>query len=592
MGNALTTKEAVITLWGKVARLEDDYYKILTENNELKSEVKQLKSNLSKTVATAGFEEFRQKIRGQTTNHDIMLKNLAAQMNNRDLSKFVTTADFEQFKQATIVQMVNQDVFLKNITTQISKRDLSKFTTTADFEKFKQETKDQINNHDVVLKNAKTLWGVKNDKLDSKIALLSAEVESNFTTTNKNIQSNALKVNEFEKKLVVTNTDLNNKIESEIDHAETSWRTKNANLDSKIMVLSAEVQSDFTAINENIKSNSLQLNNLDGRLTVSNTDLKKTLQNELQKVKGDYGSKFVQYQSKSSNEYTILSKQISGVVDEQNLAKQLFASLCRNGGIFSVRSGYFQCDCSNSNFDGQFCTIDKCEYDNPCQNNGVCSVSTGKVTCDCSNSDYGGPYCMPSICDYRNRVKYNLGTLENCKSIKDLWTQLDEKSIVSIPYLGDLKHVEKLSAWKNNIKSITSRTFENNNKLKVLVLSYNNIKELSNDSFSNLVELNRLDLQKNEIEWIGETLFRNNRKLSILNLRGNKLKTIPPNVFNNLVDLVNLYLHENQLTNVLPSVFKNKMKLNKFWLYDNNLSEENKKEIKKVYGGLIKNLRV
>ena len=201
------------------------------------------------------------------------------------------------------------------------------------------------------------------------------------------------------------------------------------------------------------------------------------------------------------------------------------------------------CDCSNSIYDGTFCKIDKCEHDNPCQNGGNCIVNSEttptEVICDCSNSEYDSPYCTPSICDDDLRTLYNLGsTSTECKAITTLNLRAFQSGdyewdirypIEDVPYLGDLIYVEEINLSGNQIRQLTSRTFENNISLKKLDLSNNPIRELSDDSFSKLTELLYLIINDHQIKNIGETLFKNNWRLVELDLRNGLLETIKPN---------------------------------------------------------------
>ena len=109
-------------------------------------------------------------------------------------------------------------------------------------------------------------------------------------------------------------------------------------------------------------------------------------------------------------------------------------------------------------------------------------------------------------------------------------------------------------------------------------------------SLSKLTELEYLYLFDSPICTIEERLFKNNNKLVELDLGHTYIKTIPPNTFHNLINLELLDLQGNYLTNVPVSLFRNNKKLKYLNLENNDLSEENKRELRAVYGDLTDGL--
>lgn len=149
---------------------------------------------------------------------------------------------------------------------------------------------------------------------------------------------------------------------------------------------------------------------------------------------------------------------------------------------------------------------------------------------------------------------------------------------LSIKFLANLAHVEKIDLSQNRIESIPDDAFANNMNLKYLNLSHNQVRNIQPRAFDNLDQLKELDLNHNQLElkeqvfsslWNLEQLdlsynkitmldnyyFLPNKIMSQLHLNNNKIADISKQAFVNLNLLLDLDLSYNSITLLSPQLF-------------------------------------
>ncbi|XP_076179142.1 leucine-rich repeat, immunoglobulin-like domain-containing kekkon 5 protein [Ptiloglossa arizonensis] len=108
-----------------------------------------------------------------------------------------------------------------------------------------------------------------------------------------------------------------------------------------------------------------------------------------------------------------------------------------------------------------------------------------------------------------------------------------------------LKIVIEIDLSANNIRTLYPGTFEETQRLRVLLLNDNKLKILENGLFRDLVYLQKVMLSNNELERIEEKTFRNLPGLQLLTLDGNNLSSLKMLSFDSLPKLGSLELHNN-----------------------------------------------
>ena len=71
------------------------------------------------------------------------------------------------------------------------------------------------------------------------------------------------------------------------------------------------------------------------------------------------------------------------------------SSECQNGGQCINVAGGYECLCTNTGFEGQYCEreTDECAQSDNCLNNGICENTFGNFTCYCENTGFSGWRC-------------------------------------------------------------------------------------------------------------------------------------------------------------------------------------------------------
>ncbi|XP_077267773.1 uncharacterized protein LOC143900375 isoform X2 [Temnothorax americanus] len=133
-----------------------------------------------------------------------------------------------------------------------------------------------------------------------------------------------------------------------------------------------------------------------------------------------------------------------------------------------------------------------------------------------------------------------------------------------------LKDLHYFSVSTNNITSIESTTFQDNNKLVHLNLSVNNIKTLHRNTFANLQYLKVLDLSQNELENVPN--ISNKIGITSLYINNNYITKLMSNAFAQMPKLMDLWLGENQINEIDVEAFANLSVLWELDLSRNKLS--------------------
>lgn len=108
-----------------------------------------------------------------------------------------------------------------------------------------------------------------------------------------------------------------------------------------------------------------------------------------------------------------------------------------------------------------------------------------------------------------------------------------------------LKIVIEIDLSANNIRTLYPGTFEETQRLRVLLLNENKLKVLENGLFRDLVYLQKVMLSSNKLERIEEKAFRNLPGLQLLTLDRNNLSSLKVQSFESLPKLGSLELHNN-----------------------------------------------
>lgn len=132
-------------------------------------------------------------------------------------------------------------------------------------------------------------------------------------------------------------------------------------------------------------------------------------------------------------------------------------------------------------------------------------------------------------------------TQKNLQSINEtLFKSIDKASSASVFDLSI-----------NAISSIEIGTFEHFHNVRILIMRVNNLREITSQSFEGLMMLEELYLSENAIFDVERDSFRNMENLHTIDLSENCLFRLSPFMFYRNLRLVNVYLNYNYL-NHLP----------------------------------------
>ena len=155
-------------------------------------------------------------------------------------------------------------------------------------------------------------------------------------------------------------------------------------------------------------------------------------------------------------------------------------------------------------------------------------------------------------------TKINRVHAYNLLNIKTIYMDLSYNKIVTI---------HPKAFWKSKSNNKTTHT-----ELKYLFLNRNNIKYITSGTFDPLINLERLYLNNNEINNIDNELIVNINKIKVFSISHNKLTQLPIKWLPN--SLRQLDIRRNKITNVTDDTFVGAYNLRKIKLSLNNIHIE------------------
>ncbi|XP_011499395.1 PREDICTED: uncharacterized protein LOC105363411 isoform X2 [Ceratosolen solmsi marchali] len=118
-------------------------------------------------------------------------------------------------------------------------------------------------------------------------------------------------------------------------------------------------------------------------------------------------------------------------------------------------------------------------------------------------------------------------------------------STVHAEAFNGLRIVIEIDLSNNHIRHLQRGTFDETERLRVLVLNQNELQRLDDDLFHDLIFLQKIELSDNQLLQIGQKAFWNLPGLQTLTLDGNNLTNLDMKSFENLPKLGSLELQKN-----------------------------------------------
>lgn len=177
---------------------------------------------------------------------------------------------------------------------------------------------------------------------------------------------------------------------------------------------------------------------------------------------------------------------------------------------------------------------------------------------DCSKNNFVSvpkiPMWVEQLDLSRNRLTDNvMDNFEKLSNLRKL--KLDKNLLHDIPNLMKHEQLHELSLNRNNIASMDSGKFHENNTIRILNIISNHINIIHERALDNLTNLEVLKLNKNAIKSLPAHLFKYQSNLRILELCNNKLTNITGLLFQGLSNLTTMKLKYNYIENLTDGAF-------------------------------------
>lgn len=147
-----------------------------------------------------------------------------------------------------------------------------------------------------------------------------------------------------------------------------------------------------------------------------------------------------------------------------------------------------------------------------------------------------------------------------------------ELQVLQRDQLTAFGRIAELYFWHNRVTQFAAGTFDDLKNLTLLSIQ-GQLKEVHVDLFKELRNLEVLSLYSNQIENLPVGLLRNNKKLISLKLGSNKFSSINADIFAGLSNLEELFLLRNQITHLAANSFDELENLRDLRIFDNQLRE-------------------
>lgn len=135
--------------------------------------------------------------------------------------------------------------------------------------------------------------------------------------------------------------------------------------------------------------------------------------------------------------------------------------------------------------------------------------------------------------------------------------------------IENLKGLEKLCLWNNNIENSQLKRLANLSNLKSLDLANNRLTHIPANAFENMSQLEELVLDENQITEIDKDAFNGLDNLKDLLIEENRISNI--DAVRGLKSLENLFVRFNNISDISP--VENLTNLTNFWASNNRISD-------------------
>jgi Leucine-rich repeat (LRR) protein len=126
--------------------------------------------------------------------------------------------------------------------------------------------------------------------------------------------------------------------------------------------------------------------------------------------------------------------------------------------------------------------------------------------------------------------------------------------------------------WNCSVRFVSLSHFRGLQSLNLLDLSFNNIEKIDNGAFDDNTKLKKLVLSYNKIKHLSESLLNSLHNLEMLHLSHNKIQFIDSRTFENLKNIEAILLNHNQLESIEKNMLINNKKLDWIWLDHNKIN--------------------